>query len=55
MENGLSTVTLLTVLGALTKVLATIVTHPLIFAKTTLQSAPIEGTKRFRNFVRVLL
>lgn len=45
------------VLGALSKVLATITTHPLIVAKTMLQSKPPEGRqgKPFRSFTEVLL
>ena len=45
-----------TVLGAVSKVLATIVTHPLIVAKTMLQSKPPESRqgKPFKSFVEVL-
>jgi hypothetical protein len=48
---------IVTVLGALSKVLATIVTHPLIVAKTMLQSKPPECRqgKPFRGFTEVLL
>lgn len=45
------------VLGALSKVLATIATHPLIVAKTMLQSKPpaCRNGKPFRGFTEVLL
>jgi hypothetical protein len=45
------------VLGALSKVLATIATHPLIVAKTMLQSKPPSQRKGvpFRGFTEVLL
>lgn len=47
----------LLVLGALSKVLATIATHPLIVAKTMLQSKPPECRKgkAFAGFTEVLL
>lgn len=47
----------LLVLGALSKVLATITTHPLIVAKTMLQSKPPDcrNGKPFSGFTEVLL
>ncbi|KAJ5591290.1 hypothetical protein N7450_005262 [Penicillium hetheringtonii] len=44
-------------LGALSKIIATIVTHPLIVAKTTLQSKSVghEGGKPFKGFTDVLI
>jgi hypothetical protein len=46
----------LSVLGALSKVLATIATHPLIVAKAMLQSTPPDSRrgKPFRGFTEVL-
>lgn len=44
-------------LGALSKIVATIVTHPLIVAKTMLQSKSVgsRGAKPFKGFTEVLI